>query len=135
MKVKRNRIKYEKIIEELEDLRELSQEIPIVVEGKNDEKALRSLGINGEVFQISTGTPFYEFCEEIASKYKDVILFTDIDAEGQKIARRFKGYMSQNGVRVNDRFRSGLLGKLDTHQVESLFCRLKKVKEQFTKFK
>jgi len=130
-----NRVKYEKIIEELEDLREISEEIPIVVEGKNDKKALRSLGIDGEVFQISTGTPFYEFCEGITGRYKDVILFTDIDTEGQKIARRFKGHMSQNGVRVNDRFRYGLLGKLDTHQVENLFCRLERVGEQFTKFK
>lgn len=130
-----NRVKYEKIIEELEDLREISEEIPIVVEGKNDKKALRSLGIDGEVFKISTGTPFYEFCEGITGRYKDIILFTDIDTEGQKIARRFKGHMSQNGVRVNDRFRYGLLGKLDTHQVENLFCRLERVSEQFTKFK
>lgn len=130
-----NRVKYEKIIEELEDLREISEEIPIVVEGKNDKKALRSLGIDGEVFQISTGMPFYEFCEGITGRYKDIILFTDIDTEGQKIARRFKGHMSQNGVRVNDRFRYGLLGKLDTHQVENLFCRLERVSKQFTKFK
>lgn len=130
-----NRTRYEKIIEEIEDLKELSQEIPIVVEGRRDEKALRGLGISGEVFQISTGTPFYEFCEGITGRYKDIILFTDIDAEGQRIARRFKGYMSQNGVMVNDRFRPTLLSMLDTHQVESMFCRLQKVKEQFIKFK
>jgi 5S rRNA maturation endonuclease (ribonuclease M5) len=133
--MKINRAKYEKIIEELEDLRELSQEIPVVVEGKNDEKALRDLGIGGDVFHISTGTPFYDFCEEIAGRYKDVILFTDTDAEGQKIAKRFKRYMSQKGVRVNERFQLSLMGKLDTHQVEHLFSRLRRVKEQFTKFK
>ncbi|MEE9565086.1 MAG: toprim domain-containing protein [Candidatus Hydrothermarchaeaceae archaeon] len=130
-----NRTKYEKIIEELEDLRELSQEIPVVVEGRNDEKALRDLGINGEVYHISDGTPFYEFCEEITGKYKDVILFTDTDTEGQKIAKRFKGHMSQMGVRVNDRFRLSLMGKLETHQVEHLFRRLKRTKEQLIKFK
>ncbi len=130
-----NRTKYDKVIEELEKLRELSLEMPIVVEGRNDEKALRSLGIKGEVFQISTGTPFYEFCEGIAMQYKDVILFTDIDAEGQRVAKRFKGYMAQAGVRVNERFRSALLSMTDTHHVESLFSRLKKIKEQFTNFK
>lgn len=133
--MKMNRVKYENIIEELEDLREASVEIPVVVEGKNDEKALRRLGIEGEIFHISTGTPFYEFCEEIARKYRDVILFTDTDAEGQKLARRFKSRMSQMGVRVNDRFRVSLMGKLDTHQVEHLFRRLLRIKGQFTKFK
>lgn len=130
-----NRAKYENIIEELDELRELSGGIPLVVEGKNDEKALRSLGIEGEIFHISTGTPFYEFCEEIAKKYKDVILFTDTDAQGQKLAKRFKSHMSQMGVRVNDRFRLSLMRKLDIHQVEHLFRRLLRIKEQFTKFK
>lgn len=133
--MKVNRAKYENIIEALESLREQSAEIPVVVEGKNDEKALRSLGIEGEIFHISSGTPFYELCEEIAGRYKDVILFTDTDAEGQKLAKKFKREMSQRGVRVNDRFRSSLMGKLDTHQVEHLFRRLARLKEQFTKFK
>jgi 5S rRNA maturation endonuclease (ribonuclease M5) len=130
-----NRAKYENIIEELEALRELSQNTPVVVEGKNDEKALRSLGIEGEIYHISAGTPFYKLCEEIAGKYKDVILFTDTDSEGQKLAKKFKGQMSQMGVRVHDRFRSNLMGKLDTHQAEHLFRRLVKLKEEFTKFK
>ena len=130
-----NRAKYENIIEELERLRELSRGIPVVVEGKNDEKALRGLGITGEIYHISAGIPFYELCEEIAGKYKDVILFTDTDSEGQKLAKKFKGQMSQMGVRVHDRFRSNLMGKLDTHQAEHLARRLVKLKEQFTKFK
>ncbi len=129
-----NRAKYERILEELEELRELSLEMPIVVEGKKDEGALRSLGIRGEVLQIQSGMPFYEFCEGIAGKYGDVILFTDTDAEGQEIARRFKGDMSQRGVRVNERFRSAILSMTDTHHVESLFSRLKKIKAQFTNF-
>ena len=133
--MKVNRAKYENIIEELEDLRELSQDTPVVVEGKNDELALRRLGIEGEIFHISKGTPFYEFCDEIAGKHKDVILFTDTDSEGQKLAKRFKSYMSQKGVRVNERFRKSLMGKLNTHQVEHLFRRLLRIKEQFTKFK
>lgn len=133
--MKVNRARYEKIIEELEDLRELSREVPVVVEGKNDEKALRDLGIEGEIFHISAGTPFYEFCEEIAARCNDVILFTDTDKEGQKVAKRFKGQMSQMGVRVNERFQLSLMGKLDTHHAEHLFHRLKKVKAQFTSFK
>lgn len=132
--MKVNRAKYENIIEELEGLRELSREVPVVVEGRNDEKALRELGIEGEIFHISAGTPFYEFCEEIATRYKEVILFTDTDKEGQKIAKRFKDQMSQRGVRVNERFQLSLMGRLDTHQAEHLFRRIKKITEQFTKF-
>lgn len=133
--MKVNRAKYENIIEELEKLREKSTEIPVVVEGKNDEKALRDLGIKGKIFHISAGTPFFELCEEIAKDYRDVILLTDTDNEGQKLAKKFKREMSQRGVRVNDRFRANLMGKLDTHQVEHLFRRLLRLKGQFTKFK
>jgi 5S rRNA maturation endonuclease (ribonuclease M5) len=120
---------FEEIVDELEELRELSRKIPIIVEGRNDEVALRKLGINGKFYCISNGIPLYEFCEEIARDHPDVILFTDLDAEGKKITRKLKSFLSQMGVRVDGRFRLSLLSKLDTHQVENVYKRFNKLSE------
>jgi 5S rRNA maturation endonuclease (ribonuclease M5) len=119
--------RYEEILDEIEELRELSQDFPIIVEGKKDEAALRRLGINGEFLQVSNGLPLYEFCEGIAKNYSDVILLTDLDGAGEKITKRLKSYLSQMGVRTNERFRLNLLNKLETHQVESLYARMKRI--------
>lgn len=120
---------FEGILEELEKLREDSEEIPIIVEGPRDVEALRCLGVEGEFFQASS-TPFYELCEQITRGYSEVILFTDTDRAGQRLARRLKNYFSQRGVKVRDRYRLNLLTRLDTHQVENLPKRFHKVERQ-----
>jgi 5S rRNA maturation endonuclease (ribonuclease M5) len=120
-------------MEELEELREDSEEYPIIVEGPRDVEALRCLGVEGEFFQISTA-PFYDVVERITQGYSDVILFTDADRAGQRLARKLKSYFSQRGVRVKEKYRLNLLSRLDTHQVENLAKRLYKVERQFYKF-
>jgi 5S rRNA maturation endonuclease (ribonuclease M5) len=124
---------FEGLLEELEKLREDSEEIPIIVEGPRDVEALRCLGVEGEFFQVS-GTPFYELCERITKGYSEVILFTDTDKAGQRLAKRLKSYFSQRGVKVRDKYRLTLLSRLDTHQVENLPKRLYKVERQFYRF-
>jgi len=128
-----NFAEYEHLIEELEDLRELSETLPIIVEGRRDEKALRELGVETEFFHVSSGTALYELGELIVGKYSDVILLTDLDKAGNKLAKRLKSILSQGGVRVNERFRLSLMSKLDTHQVENLCKRLIRVKRQLKK--
>ncbi len=125
-----NFAEYEGVMEELEELRELSQELPIIVEGRRDEEALRCLGVDAEFFYVSS-SPFYELCDTIAENYSDVILFTDIDREGRKLAGKLKRYLGERGIRVNEKYRLSLLGMLDTHQVENLYKRLSRVKGQF----
>jgi|Deesub1362A_J573_1020465.scaffolds.fasta_scaffold00098_87 5S rRNA maturation endonuclease (ribonuclease M5) len=119
---------YEEIVDVLEELKEISEHSPIIVEGRNDEIALRKLGINGQFYRVSDGIPFYEFCEEIAKTHSSVILFTDTDTAGKKITKRLKSFFSQNGVKVEDKFRITLLTKLDTHQVENLYKRFRRFK-------
>jgi 5S rRNA maturation endonuclease (ribonuclease M5) len=128
-----NFTEYEGIMEELEELRELSEELPIIVEGRRDEEALRRLGIDAKFFYISS-SPFYELCDAIAEEYSDVILFTDMDRAGHKLTRRLKNYLSQRSVRINEKYRLSLLSKLDTHQVENLYKRLSRVEGQFFRF-
>jgi 5S rRNA maturation endonuclease (ribonuclease M5) len=124
---------FEGVIKELERLREDSEEIPIIVEGSRDVKALRCLGVEGEFFQASA-TPFYELCDRITKGYREVILFTDTDRAGHRLAKKLKRYFSQCGIKVKERYRLSILSKLDTHQVENLSKRFYKVERQFYRF-
>lgn len=124
---------FESVMRELEKLKEDSEEIPIIVEGAKDMEALRCLGVEGEFFQASV-TPFYELCDRISRCYKEVIIFTDMDRAGHKLARKLKSYFSQCGIKVKERYRLNILSKLDTHQVENLPKRFYKVERQFYRF-
>ena len=124
---------YERTLEEVEELKELSLQCPIIVEGRRDMEALRSMGVEGEMLQVSNGVPFCEFCDAVA-KHPDVILMTDMDREGWKLARRLRSSLSQRGVRVNERFRLSLMRRLDAHQVEDLYTRLTRIEEQVFRY-
>jgi 5S rRNA maturation endonuclease (ribonuclease M5) len=126
--VKLNRL-YEEVIEEIERLKELSIDFPIIVEGKKDERALRMLGVNGKFF-FANAMPVYELCEIISDKFPEVILLTDLDEAGKKITKKIKALLSQKGVRINEKFRFSLLRKLNTCQVESIYSRVKKIEGQ-----
>ncbi len=114
---------YEGLKECIEELKELSTDLPIIVEGKRDEEALRGLGIEAKFHWVSP-SPFHEFCDEMSSLYNEVIIFTDMDKAGKKLAKRLKHSLTQRGVKIHGKYRSILLGKLETHQVEDLTKRL-----------
>ena len=77
---------YKKSLEDLEkalsELRDENEIIPIVVEGDKDIEALRKLDLNGEIISVNTGTSLTDFCDKIASKYKEIIILTDWDRRG-----------------------------------------------------
>jgi 5S rRNA maturation endonuclease (ribonuclease M5) len=122
-----NRVKFEYILELLEDLKDLSLDTPLIVEGKNDEKALRNIGVTGEILKVQTHSSVLEFCESISSEYKRAILFTDLDSAGKRIGRNVKKYLTDKGVKVNDNIAKKLMHALDTAQAENLSKRFDKV--------
>jgi len=85
----------EKLERALEELRELNKEIPIIVEGSKDVEALNSMGINGEIITLYQGMEIANFCDFIASMYKEVIILTDWDKKGwqlcKKLVKNLKG--------------------------------------------
>ena len=95
---------YKKIHELFEELQLLNYEIPIIVEGKNDESALRELGMVGEILKLNTGQSILDFCEEIANKHHEVILLMDWDVKGQQLFKRLKRYFKPAKVKTNDKY-------------------------------
>lgn len=75
----------EKIKEVLHYLYEINKLVPIIVEGKRDKKALRSIGFDGEILTLHSGKSLYEFSENIQEKFDKVVLLIDWDQKGEEI--------------------------------------------------
>ena len=111
--------KLEKVLEELEDL---SERMPIIVEGARDAVALRRLGITKNVMPLNKGVSVFAFCERLSRTAAEVVILTDWDRRGGQLARMLKEGMSANGVRTNDRIRTEvvILAKKEVKDIESL---------------
>ncbi len=78
-----------------------SRGIPVIVEGPNDVKTLRKLGISGPVFCAkSRRLGLVDFLDSIAI-HSEVIILTDFDREGRALAWRLRTDLSHLRVKAN----------------------------------
>lgn len=112
----------EEILQTLEDLRELSLRLPVLVEGKKDRRALRGLGLRGKIVRVQNGSSIFELCETLARDHKEVVLLTDWDRRGGQLCRLLREGLAANGVRYNTEVRARLarLTKKEVKDVEGL---------------
>jgi len=94
----------------------------IVVEGKRDELALRNFGIDN-IVKIS-GKPLYRSCLDLVKlkrryKNKEVIILTDFDREGRKLASRLRLLLQRYKIHPNSRLRKEIMG-LGKNKIEDL---------------
>jgi len=123
---------FEKIEKVLIELRAINVDVPIIVEGESDVKALRALGLKGEIIQINRGQSLFNFCEEIARKHAKVVLLTDWDRKGGHLCRLLSEGLKANDVQFNTEIRAKLAGycKKETKDVEGLFGCVYRLKNQ-----
>ena len=116
--------KREKLERLLSDLQHsLDEGAKAVVEGPNDEKALRALGITGKAKQLSRKT-FSELAEEIAGECSEAIILTDFDSYGNKAAKGLKDSFLNECLKVDLTFRERfkkLLGYTEFEDIPSLW--------------
>jgi 5S rRNA maturation endonuclease (ribonuclease M5) len=89
-----------------EELKEIEKELDgklIVVEGKRDEKALKSLGMK-DIIAIN-GRPLYEMAEIALNSKKEVVILTDFDKKGREISKKLKDLLQRRGKPPNSRLR------------------------------
>ena len=112
----------ERILDAIQELDELSQEMPVVVEGRRDVEALRQLGVKGEVVTLGKGIPLFAFCENLSRESPSAVILTDWDRKGGQLARRLKEAFEANGTKANDSIRMQLviLAKKEIKDIESL---------------
>ena len=100
-----------------QELEELSERWPVIVEGARDVAALRKLGITKNVTPLNKGKPVFSFCEDLSKKAKVAVILTDWDRRGGQLARMLK-----DGLEANDRVRTQIviLSKKEVKDMESM---------------
>lgn len=89
----------ERLRKVIEDLHEINQIIPLIVEGKKDASALRRLGLTGEIITLHNGKSLYDFCADIEERFNRVIILLDWDKKGENLnktlSENLKGYWEE----------------------------------------
>ena len=93
----------------------------VIVEGRRDLLALRSLGLSGPVIMASR-RPALDLAEDAARNYSQVILLTDWDEKGDEMCLTIGRHLRSVGLRPDGLIRSRLkrLVKKEIKDVESL---------------
>ena len=84
----------ERCIEEVElaldELVEVNNTVPVIVEGVKDRRALRKLGLTGDIITINKGISLSDFADQVSERYDEVIILSDWDRRGGSLCRRLK---------------------------------------------
>ena len=122
---------YHDLSKVLEDLAEKNRLAPIIVEGEYDRRALRALGVEGDVRLINEGSTIFGLCESIAAGHREAIILTDWDVRGGRLARQLRDGLAANGVRFDEELRARFtrLCRKDITDVESLHTFVERVSE------
>ena len=119
--------KIEKILRRI--AAESSSGTVIIVEGKNDETALRRLGLTGPIVCFkSSGKGLADFLGHIQAKR--VMLLTDFDREGRDLSARMAKELVHLKVRTDDVLRKQLsaLVRQDVRTIEGLHGLVEKMR-------
>jgi len=113
---------HERLVEVLDALIEANEDAPVIVEGERDAKALRAIGLAGEIVTLHRGVTVFNFCERLAAHQRRVVILTDWDLRGGQLARRLRDGLAANGVAYDDDLRARLaaLCQKDIKAVEDL---------------
>lgn len=74
----------------LDELVEMNNSAPVIVEGVKDRRALRKLGLTGKIITINKGMSLSDFSDWVSEQYEKVIILSDWDRRGGSICRRLK---------------------------------------------
>jgi 2,5-diamino-6-(ribosylamino)-4(3H)-pyrimidinone 5'-phosphate reductase len=127
--------KEEKILQILQCLVEESAKgIPIIVEGKNDIEALRTLGVEGKIISAKTGgKSLLDVISEVEKcTAKEVIMLLDFDRRGKEWTKRLKQNLESTETKINLTFWSKLLALVGTEvkDVEGLVTYMETLKRK-----
>ncbi len=113
-------------MEELIALLEKHKNLPFIVEGENDKKALEFFRVK-KIFVLSKKA-LYETADEIAKQYKECIILTDLDIKGKELYSKLSKYLQSLGVKVNNELRNYLFKETKLRQIEGLVNYINKIR-------
>ena len=103
----------EDILHLLEEIK--PDNIPIIVEGRNDKKALQELGLDN-IFTLNL--PLFKIVERIQGK--EVVILTDLDKKGKELYRRIQHDCIHHGIKINNKLRHFLFRETELSHIEGL---------------
>ena len=84
----------------VKELNDLSGEgAAVLVEGKRDAKALAGLGYSGPLFTVAILTSSVAARERLREEVRQMIILTDLDSEGRRLASRYVKFLNKEGVK------------------------------------
>jgi 5S rRNA maturation endonuclease (ribonuclease M5) len=83
----------ERLRDVFEHLIEVNETVPVIVEGKKDASALKSLGVTGEIITLHNGKNLYDFCDDIIHRFHRVVLLPDWDRKGEDLNKTLSAYL------------------------------------------
>ncbi len=130
-------VNYEETLEELMALiDELASQsdVPIIVEGRKDVKALEKLGITGNIIVLNDGHSMIDTCTRLSDEYDKAIILTDWDRKGGQLARQLMDALEANDMKYDTDIRAGIsrLSKKEIKDIESLPRFLARLKEKIS---
>ena len=87
-------------------LRDISQDFPVLVEGKRDREALNRLGVKNVI--TLAGKRLADIPDLLESHYGGAVLLYDLDAKGEDINEKVKELLLSQGFLVIEEFREYL---------------------------
>ena len=115
----------DEVVQELDQLvRNLNSEADsrsvVIVEGKRDLAALRSLGFRGEAVMLCHNGSISGLAENV-SRYRKTILLLDLDKEGRSLTAKAASLLQgRTTIDLSYRRKLGLIGKGRIRHVEEL---------------
>lgn len=94
----------------------------LLVEGENDRRSLTALGVSAPIRVVHNGEPLAALAGSISLGARRVVVLTDWDAAGGRIARRMRELLSDGRVEVDldSRRRLSLALRTELVHVEGL---------------
>jgi len=104
----------------------------VIVEGRRDEQALRSLGLAGPVILASRLSALH-LAEEASRNYSQIILLTDWDDKGDEMAKNIELHLRSMGCKPDGEIRIRLkkLVRKEIKDVESLSQYTERMRELY----
>ena len=123
---------YDDLVAVIDELSEANLEVPVLVEGEKDVRALRELGLQGEVLPLNSGVSMFNLAEAFSRRHRRAIILTDWDRRGGRLCRLLMDAFEANGVKydVDLRARLTLLCRKDIKDVESLAAHVERLARQ-----
>lgn len=84
------------LVKELNDLSDGGA--AVLVEGKRDAAALVGLGYSGPLYTVSILTSTAAAREKLRREVRTMIILTDLDSEGRRLASRYVRFLSHEGI-------------------------------------